>query len=303
MHAIQRRRGVSLIEILVVFSVTAILIGVLLPAVQNARAAAIRSACRANLRQCALAVHLYHDEYGFFPVGHTPDHADADYPHLCWQARLLPALEQTAVWQEAVAAYATQRNPFGRRGRQPAHPGFAQIIPTFLCPGDPRDLKQQFHHPVGEYLVALTSYLGIAGTTCVQADGVLIKNQAIRTLDVVDGLSTTLLIGERPPSFDHRYGWWYAGAGMDRAGKADAIMGVAEIGSADPYFAGCPLGVYRFQAGNPKSACSIQHYWSTHQGGGHFALADGSVQFFNYSAAEVLAALATRAGGESAELP
>jgi len=123
---------------------------------------------------------------------------------------------------------------------------------------------------------------------------------------VTDGLSNTLLAGERPPSLDLWYGWWFAGAGYDQfptpdgmwgsSGTGDVVLGAREVRYAA--YMGCPATKVGLQPGRLAEHCDQAHFWSLHPGGGNFLRADGSVRFLTYAADAVLPQLATRAGGE-----
>jgi hypothetical protein len=130
-------------------------------------------------------------------------------------------------------------------------------------------------------------------------DGVLYYDSHTRLADVTDGLSATVVFGERPisPGFD--LGWWYAGSGVDDYGTADHTLGSNEIrNSRFTEHRHCRLGPFTFRPGSIGDECAALHFWSLHPGGGHFASLDGSVRFMPYSSAEVLIALSTRAGAE-----
>ena len=125
----------------------------------------------------------------------------------------------------------------------------------------------------------------------------------VRHSDITDGLSHTLLIGERPPGPDEsgvqqRYGWWYSGSGYDRLGRGDAFLNINATNTSFRHPT-CPIGPYAFQRGNGANPCDIFHFWSPHPGGANFAMCDGSVHFIAYSIdAPTFLALGSRNGGE-----
>jgi type II secretory pathway pseudopilin PulG len=292
------RNGSTLIELLVVFAVTAILLGLLLPAIQIVRQTALKTQCKSQLRQLAIGLHLYQEEFGYFPLGHTKHCAGADYPSMNWHTRLLPMVEQTNVWLEAVEAYKTERSPFGLIGITPAHRGLQHKISLFQCPADATyGLPPQWAVPA-ENVVAFTNYLGNLGTNADLQDGVLTAEFPVRALDLVDGLSQTLAVGERPTSFDFMYSWWYAGAGFDGIGTGDGILGINEVAPRTGQFSACTAFTNKLRPDRVKNPCQVLHYWSLHAEGAHFALADGSVRFQPYSAADILSRMATRNAGE-----
>jgi prepilin-type processing-associated H-X9-DG protein len=172
---------------------------------------------------------------------------------------------------------------------------------VFSCPADSRTRAPQNTHQ--NFRPALTSYVGVLGTDWTQTDGILFLNSQVRLTNVIDGTSNTLMAGERPPSADFWYGWWYAGFGQAGTGSIDMLLGGAERNRRGLFVQHCPPGPYRFGPGNVREQCDLFHFWSLHQGGAHFLLVDGSVHFLRYEAADLLPALATRDGGEVAGLP
>jgi len=297
-----RRRGFTLIELLVVIAIVAILIGLTLAAVQRVRAAVGRADCGNRLRQLGLALHHHHDTHHTLPVGHRPILlGSGGVPFSGWPLAVLPFAEQSALYAQAVDAYRKQYLPF----RPTPHSGLRTVVPAFVCPTDPRAATAQVSEKT-KTLAAFTSFLGVAGSDAVTArDGVLYHKSNTRFADITDGLSGTLMLGERPPSPNFQFGWWYAGTGQNLTGSADVVLGVREP-NLQPIVSGstCGPGNYPFRpAGGFADPCGMFHFWSPHPGGANFALADGSVRFLRYDADPLMPALASRAGGESAAVP
>ena len=290
------RRALSLLELLVVIAIIGIVVGLTLAAVQRVRGAAARLACQNKLRQIGLAHHLYHQGHGHLPPGVATPRSRDPYPFMSWHTRLLPHLEQAAVWEEAVAAF--RANPDFTR--DPPHPGLARSLPVFGCPLDARTGSTQ--QVLGVMPRGLTSYLGVAGINTDRQDGVLFADSFVRLNDITDGTSNTLLVGERPPSADMVFGWWYAGWGQDRDGDADMLLGVRAKNRGN-YASNCPPGPYNFKPGKFDNQCDAFHFWSPHTGGAHFLFADGGVRFLRYDADSIMPALSTRAGGEAVGVP
>jgi hypothetical protein len=123
--------------------------------------------------------------------------------------------------------------------------------------------------------------------------GLLCFSRPIKVLEVRDGLSNTVMMGERPPSHDGFWGWW----GFS---PVDTHLGVAA--TLRLYTTGkngtCPLGEARFGPGEYDDVCDYHHFWSFHTDGGMWLFGDGSVRFLPYSASDILLGLSTRSGGE-----
>jgi prepilin-type N-terminal cleavage/methylation domain-containing protein len=285
------RKGFTLIELLVVIAIIALLIGLLLPAVQKVREAAARLACANNLKQIGLALHNYHDAYKHLPPPRgnhlAPTYGFTEFRG--WMCEILPFIEQdnlarnmyTMPWYTGF--FATYNTPVG----------------TYLCPSDSRDLR---NIPSGNG--ALTSYLGVTGSdndVNVQYNGPTngifnISSPGIRLTDITDGSSYTLMVGERPPTASLFIGWW-------GASDYDTLLSTRQL-YGDIFGAGGCVLPGLFGPGRLNGPCNGDgnHFWSFHTGGANWVLGDGSVRFLPYSASALTIPLASRNGGEVVDI-
>ncbi|MEO2092090.1 MAG: DUF1559 domain-containing protein, partial [Gemmataceae bacterium] len=148
-------------------------------------------------------------------------------------------------------------------------------------------------------LIAFTSYLGSSGRNAAAADGVFYRDSKTRFEHIPDGLSNTIMVGERPPSPENRFGWWYSAAGQDGRGSLDYLLGTEERNLVpEAWYRSCGSGPFAYQRFDRSRFCSVFQFSSMHEAGASFAFCDGSVRFIAYSATPVLVPLSTRAGGE-----
>jgi prepilin-type N-terminal cleavage/methylation domain-containing protein/prepilin-type processing-associated H-X9-DG protein len=302
------RRAFTLLELLVVLAILAVLVGLLLPAVQKVRQAAARIQCKNNLKQIGVAFHNYHAANDHFPPGFTSASATVDGegtgPGWGWAAYLLPYLEQEGLFG---------RIDFNKDIRDPANAfARAQSLKVFLCPADsPAGPTFTVVDASGGPLcdVAFANYVGVGGTNEVtgypdtsggtQYQGVLLRNSRARVTDILDGSSNTLLVGERASKRSPMTTWVGAvtgcvvppqSPGYDNEGPP--VLVLTNTGSvADARVPNNPLD-------------HVEDSNSRHAQGVNFLFADGSVRSVNNSVdPAVWVAIGTRAGGEPVSLP
>ena len=317
------RRGLTLVELLVVIAVIGILVALLLPAVQAARESARRTHCANNLKQLAVAAHHYHDTHGGFPPAFilVPTSNGSFAGGTTLWAELFPYLEEYNL--QSAWDYSDYRNNL-RGGRNATS---AQVITVLLCPSHPlpenpvdwTNISQHWPDLAwADGFYAACHYGGNGGTlpfnyfSAPSRDGVFFRSSRVRLADITDGTSNTFLFGERShqdPEYDRLTAAFDPGFGplikwgtWGWAGDPDGACAANSLGTPVPINYRVPplpdAGDWLWEM------FRLSAFGSDHSGGANFAFADGSVRFVSEAIPlPQLQALSTREGEEVVETP
>ena len=291
----RRQRGFTLIELLVVIPIIAILIALLLPAVQQAREAARRTQCKNNLKQWGLALHNYHDVFLSFPIGAMGLNNSATLPanNMGFHVRLLPYIEQANLfaqfnmnehynsatnWVLKEQRFPLQFCPSGRTADQTFSEGASG--------GNPAHVTTTLHYygiagAKGPRPAPATGNYAHTGTTTTDhggfaLNGLLVRNRHFKFRDITDGTSNTLAMGEisaeNIAGYNVSYRPWTQGASnANNNGAGYAIKNVTwPIGKTSGYV-----------GGNATRLFNDVRFSSMHTGGAQFLLGDGTVRFIS----------------------
>lgn len=281
--SIRRRGAFTLIELLVVIAIIAILISLLLPAVQQAREAARRTQCKNNLKQLGLALHNYHDSHRGFAPGWVDQNLSAG-ANWGWSVYLMPAMEQGNMYQQLQvgtihlsAALASVTHE--RLMKTP--------LPGFRCPSDTApgiNVRNQLESTNGPVAVASSNYVAANGGGDWTYDGNLAgsfgRNSHAKIRDFTDGTSNTIMVGERAWELQ------LAGGGKDQCNAA-TVYGVSADSGGGTHTQRTTMakGLHGInQTGDDNTVSPVvpicsRSFSSRHAGGAQFLLGDGSVRF------------------------
>ncbi|WP_437200817.1 DUF1559 domain-containing protein [Planctomicrobium sp. SH664] len=313
-----------------VIAIIAVLVSLLLPAVQQAREAARRSTCRNNLKQLGLALHNYHDAYTRFPPSCITNHTGtvcAGYggPNISGLTLLLPYLELAVLYNRYDFSLGQNlgANTITTHGRHLNEPVASTEIPGFQCPSDPNFLVQttggcmrsantnpdRYHSSGGtNYLFCAgwgpMSWIAIpsdgTGKHMIGVNGIFARNGSCSVRDIVDGASNTLAMGE-VLWVDHNSNAVTGNGGA--GGKPSWAVGIGTQinfstngGINGNFLHKGPNTTDNGTGNNPARAAALQ---SDHIGGAMLLLADGSVRFVSENVSQdTLNSAATRADGD-----
>jgi prepilin-type N-terminal cleavage/methylation domain-containing protein len=309
-HNRQNRRAFTLIELLVVIAIIAVLLGLLLPAVQKVREAANKTKCLNNLHQIGLALHMYHDSQNSFPPGYlfdpsikaslgrilhrppTKSFSLPNRPGWGWAAFLLPHLEQEALDKQIDHSLPVESLQFLAQR--------TTILKVYVCPSDQSTGVYTLLNQKGVALVdlATNSYAACFGSTNPPADapvigdGIFYRNSTTRIADILDGTSYTIAVGERASLFA-RSPW----AGVVESGTVRTTAGAPVYSSVIEPAASMPMAYCKRPLNSPLS--EPYDFFSPHDVV-NFLFADAHAQPLGLNVhPDILIALGTRRGGES----
>lgn len=281
------RRAFTLIELLVVIAIIAVLIALLLPAVQQAREAARRSQCKNNLKQVGLALHNYHDTANTLPPGWiavptAPGNTNANALKWGWGTMILPGIDQAPLYNNlqtfsngTLTGFNAIMTSFPANGNT----ALQTALPALRCPSDTGgNIVTWGSFPTTMF--GRSNYPGVFGSsfaTYPSGNGTFFQNSRNNFSNFTDGLSNTVIVGERRSPGTSSGG--AVGGDTIWAGIGDEIPGTT-MGSA------LALGenasaMNTYGSTFPPPNNRLSGFGSLHVGGCHFLMGDGAVRFIS----------------------
>jgi prepilin-type N-terminal cleavage/methylation domain-containing protein len=275
------RRAFTLIELLVVIAIIAILIALLLPAVQQAREAARRTQCKNNMKQLGLAMHNYHDVYKMFAIGSSggPNIIGTQALSWPWSMRILPYIEQSALFNQLnvgnmttvpnSAANMSNQNDYTTANAGTPESLLRTPIAAFMCPTANGGPINKYQRNMGTLMYGYNSFFADSGAPFT----------AFAIGDVKDGTSNTLLFGEKSLLEGAKAAIGSTWATSIACGSRIHI--VANQCKMNVPFDGTHNATTNCYSenGTPVNLVTRANVISSHVGGAHLTMADGTVRF------------------------
>jgi prepilin-type N-terminal cleavage/methylation domain-containing protein/prepilin-type processing-associated H-X9-DG protein len=267
-RSLPSRRAFTLIELLVVIAIIAILIGLLLPAVQKVREAAARAKCQNNLKQIGLAMHMYQDSNQTLPPGWVTNAARAPSPGWSWATLILPYIEQQSLFTLISPDVTGNVGAPAANTQYPAGSGvFALQTPLsiYRCPSDSGGpINTSFQsYGMNNYVVNRE----VVGPGRTDGNNNLQNPLSVQT--IYDGSSNTILVGERD-FVKNVAAVWVRSSVSSASYEGRPGSGINPVNPASPPNTG---------TGNAQRLA----FGSQHTQGANFLFADGSVHFLSQS--------------------